>query len=756
MRIRLRVGLLGVACAIVITPLQAAAQEFSGCTTWDRVSRGVVWIGPNRVRFVGNVEITCDDYRFFADEVEVSTLDDNASAKGNVLLVSPDARISAESMEFDLKTRTGVFHDATGTAFLPDVTERSMFGTQEPEAYFYGSTIEKIGPQLYRITRGAFTTCVQPTPRWEITSSSVTIKVNHHATLRNSLLRVKNVPVFYFPALYYPLDEDGRSTGVLIPTYGNSTYRGQSLSNAFFWAIGRSQDATFFHDWFTSRGQGLGGEYRYVAAPGSDGTARVYFLDEHESITGSGGTEMVQPARRSYSISSSVNQALGGRLRARANVDYFSDVSVQQTYQTDIYRATLRSRSYGGNVAGSWGNYSLNGTLSLSELFYSETRSQVYGSFPRISFAQSSRQLGRLPLYVSAGAGFDRKIYTSRSGTTTTERGLTSLDFSEAVRIPFPSLQFLPVSSTVTFRQTYYSQSVDATGHQVAVPLWRTYMEAGSTVVGPVFVRVWNTPSNGYAERVKHVIEPSVSVVYTSDIDNAASVVRLDASDYTIGGNTKIKYGLTNRILAKRRFGETSSAREILTIDVNQTYYTDEFASQYDYNYSTGFRGRPPSLFSPLSISVNGGPGDAINAGLRLEYDFDLPGFQNIALNASSKVGDRFQATGGISRRRLSNSLRLDNFLKAAVTATAPGNHFGGTFSFDYDLGRDTLLQKRLVAYYNAQCCGILVEYQTFNLPTFSAGFVIPQDRRFNVSFTLAGVGTFSNFFGAFGGTQGR
>ena len=43
-----------------------------------------------------------------------------------------------------------------------------MFGTQEPDAYFCGETIEKLGPKTYRITKGGFTTCVQPTPRWEI------------------------------------------------------------------------------------------------------------------------------------------------------------------------------------------------------------------------------------------------------------------------------------------------------------------------------------------------------------------------------------------------------------------------------------------------------------------------------------------------------------------------------------------------------------------------------------------------------------
>jgi hypothetical protein len=32
----------------------------------------------------------------------------------------------------------------------------------------------------------------------------------------------------------------------------------------------------------------------------------------------------------------------------------------------------------------------------------------------------------------------------------------------------------------------------------------------------------------------------------------------------------------------------------------------------------------------------------------------------------------------------------------------------------------------------------------------------VPQDRRFNLSFTLAGIGTFSNFLGAFGGKTDR
>ena len=74
--------------------------------------------------------------------------------------------------------------------------------------------------------------------------------------LRNAVIEVKNVPVFYLPIMYYPIQKDDRATGILLPMYGSSLATGSTISNAFFWAINRSHDATFFHDWMFSRGNG--------------------------------------------------------------------------------------------------------------------------------------------------------------------------------------------------------------------------------------------------------------------------------------------------------------------------------------------------------------------------------------------------------------------------------------------------------------------------------------------------------------------
>src|SRR5206468_2220479 len=158
-------------------------------------------------------------------------------------------------------------------------------------------------------------------------ADTVVLNIDHYTVLRDTVLKVKGVPMFYLPVLYYPTKREGRATGFLIPTYGASSLRGQSIHNAFFWAIDRSQDATLMHDWFSKTGQGMGGEYRYNFGNGSDGNFRSYLLDQHEATYAQlNGTSSTLPATRSYEIRGGANQLIPGNIRARASIDYFSSI----------------------------------------------------------------------------------------------------------------------------------------------------------------------------------------------------------------------------------------------------------------------------------------------------------------------------------------------------------------------------------------------------------------------------------------------
>jgi LPS-assembly protein len=695
------------------------------------------------------VQIDCDEMQFFADHLENYRASGRVTARGNVLFVSPGNRISAERMEFNTHTRTGTFYVAFGMVTLRDAPNPSLFGSQEPEAYFWGEELHKLGPKKYRLKHGAFTTCVQPTPRWHLVAGTVTLNLDDYAILKNAVLSVKGVPLFYLPIMYYPIQDEDRATGFLMPIYGNSTYRGHTISNQFFWALGRSQDATLVHDWFSRTGQGYGGEYRYIRSATADGNAQAYLTKEHSFELG-GNT--VEP-RESVKLRGSMREQLPGRIRASAYVDYFSDVTLQQVYNQNIFDASQRSRRWGGSASTQFGGFSLSGNYSNDEYFYGETSSITNGVRPSIQFSRPSTQLWRAPVYVNGSANFTNALRSTLNGTRRTDITMQKWDGGASVRIPFSQLRFLTINTNLGWHATSYSKSNDPrTGALIPVSVFRQYFDWRSEFTGPVLVRVWDRPGSSYAARIKHVFEPSVEFRRTTSVDNVAQIVKLDRDDYKIGGSLETRYGLTNRLLVKGG-DKSATSREIVTMSLQQTHYGDPLLSQFDGSYSTSFLGRPPSNFSPVSFTTRFTPVAASSVDLRMEYDPEISAFQSISIGGSVNAS-RLQAAGTFSRRKLTlaaDVFRSDDFVAGTATYRMASQRLGGTYGFNYDIGRSTWIQQRVLVSYNAQCCGIAVEYQRYNYPSFSR-FIIPQDQRFNISFTLAGIGTFSNFLGALTG----
>jgi LPS-assembly protein len=680
-------------------------------------------------------------------------------------------RIAADRADFNTSTRLGTFYNATGIATAQPQRQRSSgpivplpVAGQDTDVYFYGETVEKIGPKKYRITNGGFTTCVQPTPRWELASGTIVLNIDHYTFLRQSIFKVKGVPMLYLPVLYYPTKREARTTGFLIPTYGSSTVRGQTLHNAFFWAINRSQDATFLHDWFSKVGQGAGSEYRYNLGTG-DGSLQAYLLDQRESTyTLSGGTTSVLPASRSYEIRGSLNQVLPGRMRARGRIDYFSNVATMQTFNTNVYDASRRQRTFGGNVTGAWRGYALNGTLDHSEYFYGTTSSMLSGSMPRVTFSRSERPLLGSPIYVSVGTEFARLLRDSRDlsqvPTREVDTGLTRLDVVPQIRYPFKKWQWFTVNSTFSWRDTYYTRSVDPTsGKVVDAGVNRRFFQVQSQIVGPVFARVWDTPNNRYAEKFKHSIEPSLMIDRTSSIDNFNRILQLEGVDAVIGSATRLTYGVSNRFFAKRREGPIHQAREIVSVGLAQSYYTDARSAQYDRQYATSFTGAPPNHFSPVALSVSVMPSPEVNITTRAEFDSRYHALRTISANGTYAWTGRLQTSVGWTKQGFIKELpgfndpkSLAQGLNVSANAHTKDNRFGGMYGFNYDVLRKSLLQQQLTGFYSAQCCGVALQYQVYNFSGTSLAGVIPSDHRFFLSFTLAGLGNFSPFNGALSG----
>ena len=756
--------------ALILTlaaPRAYAQATVNGYTfSQDRLTQ----IAAHEYALVGHAEIQRGDVSLYADEIDFFEDEDRAVASGNVLLSQGPNRIGADSADFDTKAMVGTFYHAYGIANIQPPRRNTPVAAggfappplplnQDTDVYFFGEEVEKIGPKKYKITNGGFTTCLQPTPRWNLVATSITLNINHYTLLQQMVLNVKGVPLFYLPFMYYPTKEDNRATGFLIPTYSSSSVLGSSIQNAFFWAIDRSQDLTIQHEWFSKMGQGLGAEYRYNWGGGDAGAVQAFMLNPKADP----GANI--PSDRSFDIRGSADEMLPGRLRARGSVNYFSDLQTHQLFNNNISVYSSNDRNYYANLVGAWRNYSLNANFDRHETFYSQSDSVVSGSTPRITMSRNERPLfSGSQIYISATGEFAHLSNETKSGTNPdVNNSVNRFDVSPTIRYPFKRWQFLTVNTSVALHETFYTQSYEtpylvgapSAPAVVADPLNRWYASVTAQITGPVFSRIFDTPHNGYAEKFKHTIEPLFTISRVTNIDNniRQRIVSNDPTDYAVGGTTNITYGLNNRLLAKRKVGQTSQSLEVLTLTIQQSYYTNTTASQYDAGYQATPTTFVPSNFSPFQVGLHAAPTPQISADVRTQFDSRSHNMDLLSVSGNYNFGTRLRASSGWTRSFVEQPARelVSNSLNTTVNTQTTDNRLGASYSVQYDFHNDPhVLMQSISGFYNAQCCGFTMGY--IKRPIYYGGVT---DNRFMFSITLAGLGSVSPFSGGAAGGLG-
>jgi lipopolysaccharide assembly outer membrane protein LptD (OstA) len=755
-----------------------------------------VQIAANELALVGSAEVIRGDTSLYADEIDFFRDENRAVATGNVLLTQGANRIAADSADFDIKANVGIFYHAYGIATIqppkrpaaaaaPGTFVAPTLTGQENDVYFFGDVIEKIGPKKYKITNGGFTTCLQPTPRWNLNAKTIVVHMNHYTLLEQAVLKVKGVPLLYLPVMYYPTKEDNRATGFLIPTYGSSSLLGQSIHNAFFWAIDRSQDLTIQDELFSKVGQGIGTEYRYNDGPGSTGDIRAFMLMPNANAVATSGI----PDENSFDISGSASQTLPAHMRANMSVNYFSSLTTHEIFNVNIYDASANQRQYTGNLVGAWQGYSLNATLNHSEYFYDPTDSTVSGSTPVINLARNERPLfsdSQLYLAVSGQyAHLQNEIKTGADPAADqpaedNNRGVDRLDFSPQIRYPFKKWQWFTVNSSVMWRDTFYSRSLDPAGLTnpscaptlscqstdgvVSQSLNRQYTIVQAQITGPVFSRVFDTPGNGYAEKFKHTVEPVFTVSRTTNIPDDLSpgtptsrIIQNDATDYVTGGTTNVVYGLNNHFYAKRKIGQVSQTFEIFTVSLAQTYYTNSSAPQFDTSYQTSTATTAPSHFSPVKLDVRAQPNTSATGTLHAEFDSRGDTLTELSANGGYNWIKIMQTQVGWTKQYNLDATGLrgplaTNSVNISASAQTSDNRFGGRYTLFYDILNSAAQSQLFSGFYNAQCCGLAVSYSTRPIIGVSGQ---TSNSTFFVSVTLAGLGSVSPLGGGMSGMPG-
>ncbi len=480
---------------------------------------------PQQVVLSDRVEVGYRDMVVQADRVELDLEVNQVRASGNVILDQGPRRVTAETMEFDLDTETGMLYEATGYV--------------DPDFYFRGKTVEKVDEDTYIVRNGVFTSCSDEVPDWSFRVARARVTLGGYARALHTAMRIKKLPFFYLPYILWPVKEE-RTSGFLIPKIGFSDHRGTEVGLAYYQTFGDSYDATLDLDLYEKLFTGYGLEFRYRPTGGTSGKLRAYRVDERDTDGSEQRIDFLHDSRD-----------LPGGLRGVVRIQDYSDFSFfSQQFERELSSITRRNLYSSAYLTGSWGAHSLNVLVDQRESFRGEeTTSQR--QLPELEYRLRTVQIGPTPFYFSLRSS--AHVFDVEPATAETYQYERS-DWIPELSFPFSRLPWLSMTASVRERFTWYSDSLDPedTTQFSGESLTRSVPSGDLEIVGPSFSRIYDREAGSFA-RFKHVVEPQITYTYTDEVDVADQerTPLFDEVDRLGVARNVVRVAVVNRLLAK-------------------------------------------------------------------------------------------------------------------------------------------------------------------------------------------------------------
>lgn len=669
-------------------------------------------VGPDGLLVAtGDVEVTRGTARLLADRVEIDRATGAMVARGRVIFYDGEDRLSGERIDYNYRTGTGVVYEGRARA--------------APYYHVSGERMERLGPSLYRVGRGLFTTCEDDPPTWSVRFGSATVDLEEALWGRNASVWVKNLPLVPFIPFFAAAIRRERQTGFLFPRVGQSSFKGPFAEVPFYWAISDSQDATLTPLLYTERGFGASVEYRYVLSETHRGSLSGFDLVEtqvRDHGEGRGENRGYGRFRHDWLIAP--------RWSLKADVNAVTDDFVFQDYGDRLHdRSAQRAES---NVFLTWTGQNWS---AVGQLFWYQdltTRRPIeLNRLPDITVTGNLQPVPGLP-------GF---LYDVEASATRVVRDLgsdgTRFDLHPRLVRPLPILGVVTLTPVLGGRLTTYDRTVvgtrrtpdgltlEDTRDEARV---RSLLEAGADLQARAS-RVYSVGGFAGVDAVLHSIEPRVNYTWITGA-NTDRLPNWGSAIDALGPTSLITYSLINRVRAR-------SVAPAGTEPTRWEYLRFTVAQSYDLRESTRPWGdvRAELIVDPNRILTFRGDTsvDVYGRDIRLattDVSLTLP-------RVSAGLGTRYSRDERI------------NFVQAHLTAELT-RRVAGRLETNWDARTNTLVENRVAVDLRWQCWALTVE------------FVSRAGREDEVRFALnlLGLGapltTSTGIGGLTGGTAGR
>jgi LPS-assembly protein len=538
----------------------------------------------------GNVEVNSENLYLSANDVEVSSADSSLLATGNVKFQDESYLITGDLLS---ASRTNNELIATATNANYQDYSAGLGG-----ANGYTEVIEKTSTSVM-LTNSTYTLCPVNQNDWQIDADQIELNLKkNRGVANNATIKFYGVPIFYTPKYSWVLA--GRGSGFLTPDYSTYNEPGQNddaynLRVPYYFNLAPDRDLLVALTYMSSRRFIYEGKYRQLIAPkiSADHEDSLYSIEAkylpEDKITG----------LKRWLVNFSEELDLSDKIHLSAQYHRVSDAK----YFEEIARTNTDIKTLKSSLKYSYKDKDNNLSLAVltedAQLVNAGTPSYTRALEGSVSKTLNADQ--KMPVQVDlVSTRFAHDTATKESGTRT--HG--NVGISRELNILYPKIT--PRASVAI---THYSLKNNPN-------INRTVLGSGVNVDFTL-----NNETTLFGYKVNHQISPLISYNYrakkvqgniplfdSSDkYDDIISFADLTSGErYTgldrITNANDVTLSLESTY---REIGASEEDKDLLSMKIAQTYYTDDevVSDTANMNYET--RKSYSDIAASIDLSIN-------------------------------------------------------------------------------------------------------------------------------------------------------
>ncbi len=610
----------------------------------------------------GDVVMRQGSMQIEADEASLYQAESRGELTGKVRLRDNGALIVGDHADVQLDTGAAKVDNAEYVLHKSRIRGSALYAKRAEDS-------------IIRLKDGTYTTCEPSSNAWQLKGNNITLNpATGFGTATNVTLRVKDIPVFYTPYIYFPID-DRRQSGFLPPSFSSSSDTGFMLVTPYYFNLAPNYDATLYPRYMTKRGLLMEGEFRYLTESSEGQFGAAYLNDDNDDRK-----RQTDYTDKRYMLNWQHKGGLDSRVLTEVDYTKISDPYYFQDLESD--QIGVESRDYlNQQGAVSYRGDSYTARLN-AQAYQLATVTQItpYNMLPQLTLNGTlPQQPGGLNIaYNTELVRFDRSLengsYTNEDGTVDPrlDNNVTGLARANGTRMNLAPSVSLPLNwsygyltPSLKYMYTQYDLDLDGTGKTQLTTAGGKFDSSVSRNVPIASVDsglYFDRNTNWFGTNYRQTLEPRAFYLYVPE-RNQDNIPIFDTSESTfsysslwrdnrftgtdrVGDENKLSLGLTSRLIEDNGF-------ERQRISVGQAYYFKDrkvqlpgidadradatsnvspYALEYAYRFNRDWRATADYNWDPESHSPRSGsammhyqpednPNKVVNIGYRYRND---------------------------------------------------------------------------------------------------------------------------------------